>query len=159
MTARRQVRKQHRELGHQPCCKRGHERGHERGAAGIEMGIAVTGFLLATFLVVGGLRITTAKGEVAAAARAGARAAAQSYEISAATTAAHQVANDALGDRGIACRDLDVRVEGSFTAGSVVTTTVSCQVDLGDVVLVGFGRQTTVQATAAELTDVIRGGG
>lgn len=141
--------------------RRGHGpgRGGERGAAGIEMALAASAFLLATFLAVGALRISTTRSDVSASARSAARAAAQAYTPAQAEQGATAVAADVLASHGVACVDLRVRVGGELAPGSIVTATVVCQVDLADVALVGFPGSTEVEATAAEMVDVVRGGG
>lgn len=130
----------------------------DRGSAGVEASLAVTALLATGMFVIGGLRITNTSGDVQAAARAAARAAAGEYSPSAAASAASQVAAGALAERGMACADLGVDVQGDLSAGSVVIVTVSCTVELGDVVLAGFPGATTVNGEAVEYVDVARGG-
>lgn len=133
--------------------------GDERGAASIELAVAVTSFLLVLFFVVGGLRITTARGDVSAAARGAARAAAASYDQPEGQRRAEAVASDILMERGVACSDREVTISADFRPGAVVTATVACTVDLADVALVGFPGTERVEASAAEPIDIIRGGG
>lgn len=133
--------------------------GSERGAASVELAIAAGSLLLALFFVVGALRISTTRSDVSAAARAAARAAAQTYGPEAGAAEARQVADDALRRRGVGCRNITTSVSGSFRSGSIVTVTVRCTVDLRDVALVGFPGSETVEATSAEMIDVLRGGG
>lgn len=128
------------------------------GAAGVDAAMAVTALLAMSMLVIGGLRITNASGDVQAAARSAARAAAAEYQRSAAEAAASQVASAALADRGQSCRQLDVDVQGDLSAGSVVTVTITCTVGLGDVVLAGFQGSTAVSGEAVEYVDLARGG-
>lgn len=131
----------------------------ERGAGGVDLAIAATGLLLALFFVVGALRISTVRSDVSAAARAAARAAAHSYELGAARGEATSVAEEALADRDVVCRNLRVDIGGDVAPGALVTATVRCTVDLDDVTLVGFGRREVVEATAVEMVDVLRGSG
>ena len=128
------------------------------GTAGVDAAMAVTALLAVGMLVIGGLRITNASGDVQAAARSAARAAAAEYLPSAAEAAASQVASAALADRGQSCRQLDVDVRGDLSAGSVVTVTITCTVGLGDVVLAGFPGSTAVSGEAVEYVDLARGG-
>lgn len=130
----------------------------DRGSAGVEASLAVTALLATGMFVIGGLRITNTSGDVQAAARAAARAAAGEYSPDAAASAAAQVAAGALAERGMACADLGVDVQGDLSAGSVVVVTVSCTVELGDVVLAGFPGATAVNGEAVEYVDVARGG-
>ena len=63
-----------------------------------------------------------------------------------------------MADRGQACSELGIAVQGDLSAGSVVIVTVTCTVQLGDVVLAGFPGATTVSGEAVEYVDVARGG-
>ena len=130
----------------------------DRGSAGVEAAIAVTALLLVAFFVIGAMRIVGTGGDVDAAARAAARAAAASYDPATAQVAAQRVASGALADRGVACRDLAVAVDGDLSAGSVVAVDVTCTVELGDVTLVGFGAARTMTGHGVEYVDAVRGG-
>ena len=130
----------------------------DRGSAGVEASIAVTALLAMGMLVIGGLRLTNTRGDVQAAARSAARAAAGEYTAGEAAASANRVAAAALADRGQSCGSLSVNVEGDLAAGSVVTVRVTCRVDLGDVVLAGFPGSSTVSGEAVELVDLARGG-
>lgn len=130
----------------------------EAGSAGVEAAVAVTGLLLVAYFVIGALRLVGTSGDVEAAARAGARAAAAAYNPVAASDAAATVVAGALDDRGVACGDLAVTVDGDLTPGSTVTVEVSCTVGLSDVALVGFGASRTVTGVGVEYVDIVRGG-
>jgi Flp pilus assembly protein TadG len=120
----------------------------------------VTALLGVMFLTVGGLRLVGAGGDVKAAARQAARAAAVQYDIGAADAAARQVAAAALADRGVACEGLSVTVGGDLHPGGIVTVAVSCTVSLADVALGGFGAGSrTLHGRGVETVDVIRGVG
>lgn len=134
-------------------------RARERGSGGVELAVAFGSVLLVLFFVVGALRVSTTRGDVSAAARAAARAASQTYSAPEAHAEATAVAEDVLAGRGVACRGLDVTLGRDHRPGAIVIVTVTCTVDLGDVVLVGFPGTDTVRATAAEMSDVVRGGG
>ena len=131
----------------------------DRGTAGVEAAIAVVSLLLVGFFIVGALRITNAGGDVNAAARSAARAAAAEYDDAAAQQSAETVAEGVLSDRGVACQQLHVELGGTLTAGGVVTVDVTCSVSLADVVLAGFPGSRTVSARGFEQVDVVRGGG
>ena len=130
----------------------------ETGSAGVEAAVAVTSLLLVGWFVIGALRIVGTRGDVNAAARAGARAAAAAYDLDSAQAAAEIVAAGALADRGIACQNLAVRVGGDVGAGQVVTVDVTCTVGLRDVGLVGLGRSRVVHGHGVEYVDAVRGG-
>ena len=131
----------------------------DQGTAGVDAAIAVTGLLLVAFFVIGALRVVGTGGDVDAAARAGARAAAAAYDAATARAAASEVVAGALADRGVACEDLNVEVEGDAAAGSVVRVEVTCTVGLDDVALVGFGASRTMHGVGVEYVDTVRGGG
>lgn len=128
----------------------------DRGSAGVEVAFAVTALLMVAMFTVGALRTTNAGGDVAAAARAGARAAATARTDGGGEAAAYQVAVDALAARGVACSG-GPGVAAS-RSGGVATVTVSCVVDLGDASLAGFSSNKTVTRSATERVDPIRGG-
>jgi len=134
------------------------QRRDDAGSAGVETALAVIALLSMTFFVVGGLRITTANGDVSAAARAGARAAASAGDAATAQADARAVVNRMLSSRGVACAGgPSVAVDGGGEASVTVTVTVRCTVSLGDVVLGGFPGSRSVEAEAVEYTDTIRG--
>lgn len=126
------------------------------GTAGVEVAISVTALLLMVMFVVGALRITNADGDVAAAARAGARAAATARTVDGGRSAAHTVVAAALADRGVACAG-GPAVEVARTTAGVATVTVRCAVVLDDVAAAGFSSKTLV-ASASERVDPLRGG-
>ena len=130
----------------------------DRGSASVEAAIAVVALLAMAFFVIGALRVVGTGGDVDAAARAGARAAAAEYQTSSAQAAAARVVSDALADRGVACTGLAVAVSGDLTPGSVVAVDVTCTVDLSDVVLAGFPGSRTVSGHGVEYVDAVRGG-
>ena len=131
----------------------------DQGTAGVDAAIAVTGLLLVAFFVIGALRVVGTGGDVDAAARAGARAAAAAYDPATARAAASEVVAGALSDRGVACENLNVEVVGDAAAGSVVRVEVTCTVGLDDVALVGFGASRTMHGVGVEYVDTVRGGG
>lgn len=133
--------------------------GRDRGSAAIEAPIAVMALLAVLFFVVGALRITSASGDVNAAARSAARAAAAERSAPAATAAASSVASTMLDDRGVACvGGPAVGIDRDPTPGSAITVTITCVVSLADVVLAGFPGTRTVTGTGVEFVDGIRGG-
>lgn len=132
----------------------------DEGSAGIETAFAVTGLLLVLFFVVGGLRIVNTNGDVSAAARAGARAAATARTSGQAASDATAVVDTMLAGRGVACSGgPGVAVSGAGVPGGVVTVTVSCTVDLSDVVVVGFPGSRGVSVSAVEYVDATRAAG
>jgi Flp pilus assembly protein TadG len=130
----------------------------DRGTAGVEAAFAVVALLLVGFFIIGALRVTNTGGDANAAAHAAARAAASEYDPVSANAAANRVAAGVLGDRGVACRGLNVTVGGDLTSGGVVTVDVTCTVDLSDVALAGFPGSRTLTGRGVEQVDVVRGG-
>lgn len=132
----------------------------DRGTAGVEAALAVVALLGMMFFVVGALRVTNSGGDVSAAARAGARAAAAEPTMGAAAAAAGRVASSSLASRGLACAGGPrVAVSGSVAPGGTVVVEVSCTVGLGDAELGGFGGSRTVSGRGVEYVDSVRGGG
>lgn len=130
----------------------------DRGAAGVEAAIAVTSLLLVGLFVIGAIRVVGSGGDVDAAARSAARAAAAEYDLGAASSAAEAVAVQTLAARGVACQGLSVTVDGDLSPGSVVVVEVTCSVSLSDVVLAGLPGSRTVTGRGVEQVDVVRGG-
>lgn len=128
----------------------------DRGTAGVEAAFSVTALLLVAFFIIGALRITNSGGDVQAAARAGARAAATARSAAEGQGLAISVVQSALADRGVACSG-GPQVAASRTGG-LATVSVTCIVSLGDVSPAGFTSARTVTATASERVDPIRGG-
>jgi Flp pilus assembly protein TadG len=134
-------------------------RARDRGSAGVEAALAVVGLLSVGYFMIGALRVTNSGGDADAAARAAARAAAAEYDHPSAAAAASEVASSVFADRGVACGDLTVVVDGSLTAGSLVSVEVTCTVSLGDAALAGFPGSRSVTGRGAEFVDIVRGGG
>ena len=129
---------------------------HDRGSAGVEVAFAVTALLMVAMFTIGALRTTNAGGDVAAAARAGARAAATARTDAGGQAVAQQVVLDALASRGVAC--VGGPGVSATRAGGVATVTVTCIVSLGDAALAGFNNSKTVTRSATERVDTLRGG-
>ena len=137
----------------------GGDRTRDRGSAAVEAAFAVVGLLAVGYFTIGALRVTNSGGDVDAAARAAARAAAAEHDLGAASAAASGVAASVLANRGLACGDLSVAVDGSLAAGSLVSVAVTCSVSLADAALAGFPGSRMVTGHGAEFVDVVRGGG
>jgi Flp pilus assembly protein TadG len=131
----------------------------DAGSSSIEAAIIAPAFLALLAFGVGGLRIVGANGDVTAAAHEAARAAGSSYSFGSAQRAALRTASAVFDDRGVSCSRLRVTTGGSLEPGGVVTVTVRCTVTLADVVLSGLPGSRTVEVTASEAVDVLRGGG
>lgn len=130
----------------------------ERGSAAVEL-VLVTPVLIALLLFVVGLgRLAGANGEVQAASRDAARAAANARSPRAAHQAGIAAAIATLQDRGVECRSLDVTINADvFRADGLVAATVRCTVDLSDATSVGFPVSKTLTATFTAPVDRHRG--
>lgn len=134
-------------------------KGHdERGSAAVEL-VLVTPLLIGLLLFVVALgRLAGANGEVQAASRDAARAAANTRSPHAAHQAAITAATATLQDRGVECRELSVSVDArEFRADGFVSATVSCTVDLSGVTTIGFPVSKTLDATFVSPIDRYRG--
>jgi Flp pilus assembly protein TadG len=132
----------------------------ERGLATVELVLMTPVlFLVLSFLVVAG-RLTTVRGDVAAAARDAARAASRAATFEQATQEATDTAEASLGGRDVTCRDLAVELENpsAFHAGGTVTVRVACDVSLADVAIPGLPGAHTIEHRSIEVIDVYRGG-
>jgi Flp pilus assembly protein TadG len=108
--------------------------GEERGTAAVEFVLVVPVLIVILLFVVGLGRMAHARQQVEGAAADAAR-----------TTAAA-----ALGDRGLACQNLNLSVDVSdYKPGGTVKVQVRCTANLGDVALSGLpGRRVfTAEAT------------
>jgi Flp pilus assembly protein TadG len=135
-------------------------RSDERGLATVELVLMTPVlFLVLSFLVVAG-RLTTVRGDVAAAARDAARTASRAATFEQATQDATDTAEASLGGRDVTCRDLAVELEdpAAFHAGGTVTVTVACDVSLADVAIPGLPGARTIEHRSIEVIDVYRGG-
>ena len=133
-------------------------RRNERGSAAIEL-VLVTPVLVGLLLFVVGLgRLAGANGEVQAASRDAARAAANARSPRAAQEAGTNAATATLRDRGVECRTLSVAIDaGAFRADGFVSATVACTVDLSELTTIGFPVSKTLTATFTAPVDRYRG--
>jgi Flp pilus assembly protein TadG len=131
--------------------RNGRRRGSgERGNATVEfvalvfpVAVVLLGLLFATW------QLSIARHDVTTAAAAAARAASLHTSPQAASSAAHDAAEVALGDAGRSCTELGVAVDTSnFGHGGHVTVTVSCQVTAGDLILLDVPADVDTSATA-----------
>lgn len=90
------------------------------------------------------------------AAHQAARAASIETTPAAARAAAQNAAADALAAAGVVCRGLSVHTTATLQAGGSVRVTVSCDVDLGDALLLGVPGEKRLSATTTEPVDTWR---
>ena len=132
----------------------------ERGLATVEFVLMTPVlFLVLSFLVVAG-RLTTVRGDVAAASRDAARAASRAATYEQATFEARRTAEASLGGRDVTCKNLSVTLGDpvTFAAGGTVAATVTCDVSLADVAIPGLPGERRISDDSVEVIDVYRGG-
>ncbi len=133
----------------------------EHGSAALELVVLTPALLAVLLLVLAAGRLTTAAGQVDAAARDAARAASLARTLPAAQTAAQHTATADLTGTGLHCQDSTVIVRGDYTAGpgvpASVTVTVGCTVDLHDLALPGLPGTKTLSSTYTAVLDTYRG--
>jgi Flp pilus assembly protein TadG len=124
--------------------------GEERGTAAVEFVLVVPVLIVILLFVVGLGRMAHARQQVEGAAADAARAASLERNTSQSADAARTTAAAALGDRGLACQNLNLSVDVSdYKPGGTVKVQVRCTANLGDVALSGLpGRRVfTAEAT------------
>ncbi|MGI9597051.1 MAG: hypothetical protein ACR2QK_12880 [Acidimicrobiales bacterium] len=131
----------------------------DRASAGVGLALGAVCLVVMMMFGVGALRLTTINGQVSAASRAGARAAAAGYGHDSGLRLADAVVADSLLAGRSTCRSVRVEVAGSWQPGGWVEATVTCTVSLADVGPAGFAARRTVSHTAGESIDSFRGGG
>jgi Flp pilus assembly protein TadG len=135
-------------------------RDRDGGTAAAEFAVVFPLLLLVLVGVVFVGRLATAEGQVEGAARDAARAASARRSVTAAGQAARVEAEVSLANGGVSCRRLDVRTDTSqFEPGGSVAVSVTCQVSLADLDLLGLPGSTTRTATARAPIDLYRGTG
>lgn len=124
----------------------------------VELVLLTPAMLLLLMLVVLGGRYAQARSDVDAAAREAARAASIARQAVTAQSAGREAARAQLREGGVTCRRLDVRVDaGDFRPDGLVTATVSCIVDLGDLAGLRVPGTRTFSSTFSEPIDAFRG--
>ena len=129
----------------------------DRGSVSTEM-VIVTPIALALLCLVALVgRTSSARDTVNSAARDAARSASFERNANAAEAAANQSATDSLNARGFRCVGQHVTADvGSYGPGGQVSVTVTCEVKLSDLGLLGLSGTKSVTATAVEVVDTYR---
>ena len=134
----------------------------DRGSVGISTFFAVMTMILLLGLGIAGMRILTGQGDVTAASRAAARAAAIEHDYGNAVTAANQAADDEIARAGLACEGHATTVEtgaGDFIPGCIVTVTVTCDVSYAGLFTPWSGAGgRSLTGTSSDPIDCLRGG-
>ncbi len=131
------------------------ERCHgDRGSVSTEL-VIVTPIALALLCVVALVgRTSSARDVVNNAARDAARSASLERNADSATVAATQSATDSLNASGFRCAAQDVTADvSSYGPGGQVSVTVTCEVKLSDLGLLGLTGTRRIQATSVEIVD------
>jgi Flp pilus assembly protein TadG len=133
----------------------------ERGSAAIEAAIIVPGLIMLVCLAIAGGRLVTSGSKIDAAAEDAAREASIHRTAASAQDAANTAAAESLDDQGIKCAGRSVHVNASglnVPVGQVatVTVTVTCTVNLSDLLLPGAPGERTLTSTATSVVDQYR---
>jgi Flp pilus assembly protein TadG len=135
-------------------------RGDESGSVATEL-VLLTPLLIVLLLFVVALgRLAGARLDVNGAAAQAARAASIARDPATATAMATQTATSALGSDHVTCGHLTVATNTSqFQPGGQVAVTVTCTVDLGDLVGLRLPTAETVSSTSTSVIDTYRTAG
>lgn len=133
----------------------------DRGSASAELVLLAGLVLMFALACVGFGRLALANMTVQSAVSAAAREASLARTDSEAQTSAHDTANAALNSSGIYCRALTVTVDTSgmnVPLGQVgmVSSTITCDVELSDIALPGLPGSKQMTATASSPVDPYR---
>ena len=138
--------------------------GRRLGASGDESGSVATELVLLTPLLILMLlfvvalgRTVSARLDVDGAAAQAARAASIARDPPTATAMAQQTATEAIGSDGVTCGHLTVSTDtANFVPGGQVAVTVTCTVDLSDLVGLRLPASQAIASTATSVIDVYR---
>jgi Flp pilus assembly protein TadG len=126
----------------------------DRGSSTLELVLLTPALIALLLLVVAGGRIEQARGQLDGAAREAARAASIERTPGAAQASARLIAAQRLGSHGVTCGGLTVTTDTSlFRSGGSVTTTITCNVQLSDLVGLALPGTRTLSASASEPID------
>ena len=131
--------------------------GKESGAVATEL-VLLTPLLLVMLLFVVALgRMVSGRLDVDGAAAQAARAASIARDPSTATAMAQQAATTALGSDHVTCGHLTVTTDtADFVPGGQVSVTVTCTVDLANLVGLRLPAAETLSSTATSVIDTYR---
>lgn len=133
----------------------------DEGSAAIEAAIILPSLIMFLCLAIAGGRIVTSGSKIDSAAEDAAREASIHRTAAAAQSAAQTAAAESLNDQGIKCASTSVRINTgglSVPVGQVgtVTVTVTCTVNLSDLLLPGVPGARTLTSTATSVVDRYR---
>lgn len=133
----------------------------DEGSVAIEAAIIVPSLIMFVCLALAGGRIVTSGAKIDAAAEDAAREASIHRTAASAQAAAQVAAAESLNDQGIVCASSSVSID---TGGlgvpvgqvSTVTVTISCTVNLADLLLPGVPGARSLTSTATSVVDQYR---
>ncbi|MPY30114.1 pilus assembly protein [Streptomyces adustus] len=133
----------------------------DEGSAAIEAAIVLPVLIMFLCMAIAGGRIVTSGAKIDSAAEDAAREASIHRTAAAAQSAAQAAAAESLDDQGIKCSSTNVSVNTgglSVPVGQVgtVTVTVTCVVNLSDLLLPGVPGAKTLTSTATSVVDQFR---
>lgn len=133
----------------------------DEGSAAIEAAIILPALIMFLCMAIAGGRIVTSGAKIDSAAEDAAREASIHRTAAAAQSAAQSAAADSLSDQGITCASANVDIDTgglSVPVGQVgtVTVTVTCTVNLSDLLLPGVPGAKTLTSTATSVVDQYR---
>lgn len=130
----------------------------EGGLASLELALLTPALLALLLFVAAAGRLASIRGHVDSAARDAARAGTLARSPGTASGDAIAAAEVRLLAAGVECRPLTVEVDtAEFRAGGQVASTITCVVDLGDLILLGVAGARVITAEAVEPVDTFRG--
>ncbi|WP_405918341.1 TadE/TadG family type IV pilus assembly protein [Streptomyces sp. NBC_00728] len=133
----------------------------DEGSAAIEAAIVLPALIMFLCMAIAGGRIVTSGAKIDSAAEDAAREASIHRTAAAAQSAAQSAAAESLNDQGITCASTSVSIDTgglSVPVGQVgtVTVTVTCTVNLADLLLPGLPGAKTLTSTATSVVDQYR---
>ncbi|MFE1854927.1 TadE/TadG family type IV pilus assembly protein [Streptomyces sp. NPDC059489] len=133
----------------------------DEGSAAIEAAIILPALIAFLCMAIAGGRIVTSGAKIDSAAEDAAREASLHRTAAAAQSAARSAAADSLNDQGITCTSTHVTINTgglSVPVGQVgtVTVTLTCTVNLSDLLLPGVPGAKTLTSTATSVVDQYR---
>lgn len=130
----------------------------ERGSVATELTLLVPVLIVLLLFVVFCGRLADSRLRVDDAAHQAVRAATLARSSSQASSDAHAIAQAALSQAGVRCQNLGVSAQlAGLQPGSTVTVTVTCDIGLSDLAMLGVPGSTTAESTASSVVDQWRG--
>lgn len=126
----------------------------ERGSVATELTLLVPVLIVLLLFVVFCGRLADSRLRVDDAAHQAVRAATLARSSGQASSDAHTTAQAALSQAGVRCQNLGVSAQlAGLQPGSTVTVTVTCDIGLSDLAMLGVPGSTTAESTASSVVD------